>query len=307
MKTITRLQALLPMMLLPGILLSAEPANTNDAPPPGTKAEAARPSRFAKDPQPARKIVYKSVGGWELALHVFEPAGQDASAKRPAIVFFHGGAWSIGNADQFYYQCDYLAKRGMWAASADYRLTSPGAGIKIADIVLDAKDAIRYVRSHAGELGIDPDRIAAAGGSAGGHLAAATAVAPEDNLPGTVSGKANLLVLFNPALFYPSAGKTVTLEQFTKETPPSIMFYGTKDDMLQYGKDCLAQSQRLGFTLILMTAKDAGHSFFNDQPWRDRTLYESDRFLARQGYLVGPPTVVPRDGKWELDEIKELP
>lgn len=296
--TIHSLQAMLPMMLLSGILLSAEPPSKNDAPPKGPNP------RYAKDPPPNKKIVYKNIGERELSLHVFEPAGQKRSARRPAIVFFHGGAWAIGDPNQFYYQCDYLAKRGIWAASAAYRLTAPGAGVRIADIVLDAKDAVRYVRSHAEELNIDPGRIAAAGGSAGGHLAAATAVVPEENPPGTVSGKANLLVLFNPALFYPSAGKTVTLEQFTKDTPPSIMFYGTKDDMLQYGTDCLAQAQRLGFTVRLFTAKDAGHSFFNDQPWRDRTLYESDRFLAQNGYLQGPPTVEPRPGK-ELDEVKK--
>ena len=308
MKTIAirSLPAMFSMLLLSGSLLADEPAGQSKALPPGAKGAAGRAgSRYANDPPPTRKIVYKKIGERELSLHVFEPAAQEAKAKRPAIVFFHGGAWAIGNPDQFYYQCDYLAKRGLWAASAEYRLTAPGAGIKIADIVLDAKDAVRYVRSHAEELSIDSDRIAAAGGSAGGHLAAATAVAPEENPPGTVSGKANLLVLFNPALFYPSAGKTVTLDQFTKDTPPAILFYGTKDDMLQYGMDCLAQSRRLGFPLRLMTAKDAGHSFFNDQPWRDRTLYESDRFLAEHGYLKGPPTVEPRAGRWVLDEVKE--
>jgi acetyl esterase/lipase len=310
MKTITmhRRQAILPMMmmllLLPCILFAAEPEKKSNAAPPGTTPGApARPSRYANDPPPVRKIIYKQAGGWDLALHVFEPAGHEPAARRPAIVFFHGGAWAIGDANQFYYQCDYLAKRGMWAASADYRLTSPGAGIRIADIVLDAKDAIRYVRGHAAELGIDPDRIVAAGGSAGGHLAAATAVAPEENPPGAVSGKANLLVLFNPALFYPSAGKTVTLEMFTKDTPPAIMFYGTKDEMLQYGRDCLAQSRQLGFNVQLFTARDAGHSFFNDSPWRQLTLAEADRFLARHGYLQGPPTLELRHGK-ELEEVK---
>jgi acetyl esterase len=307
MITIHGLQAVLPLILFSGVVLATEPESKTNAPPQGNKGAPARPSRFASDPRPTKKIVYKKVGERELLLHVFEPAGQEPTGKRPAIVFFHGGAWAIGNPDQFYYQCDYLAKRGLWAASAEYRLTGQGTGVRIPDIVLDAKDAIRYVRSHAQELSVDPDRIAAAGGSAGGHLAAATAVAPEENPPGVVSGKANLLVLFNPALFYPSAGKTLTLEQFTKDTPPSIMFYGTKDDMLQYGMDCLAKSRRLGFTLRLMTAKDAGHSFFNDQPWRDRTLYESDRFLTQHGYLQGLPTVEPRSGKWELDEIKEPP
>ena len=159
MKTIAihSLQAILPLMLLSGILLSAEPAGKNDALPPGTTGAGRRPASWY-GPPPAKKIIYKKVGGWELALHVFEPAGQVPTDKRPAIVFFHGGAWAIGDANQFYYQCDYLAKRGMWAASAEYRLTAPGAGVRVADIVLDAKDAVRYVRSHAGDLGVDPDR-----------------------------------------------------------------------------------------------------------------------------------------------------
>src|SRR5262249_34026256 len=125
MKTITihSLPALLPLMLLSGILLSAEQAGKNNAPAPGTQGAPARPSRYANDPPPAKKIAYKKTGDRELSLYVFEPAGQEPTGKRPAIVFFHGGAWAIGNPDQFYYQCDYLAKRGMWAASAEYRLT----------------------------------------------------------------------------------------------------------------------------------------------------------------------------------------
>src|SRR5262249_34481289 len=74
--------------------------------------------------------------------------------------------------------------------------------------------------------------------------------------------------------------------------------------MLDYGNDCLKQAQRLGFPLQLFTGKDAGHSFFNDQPWRDLTLYESDKFLVKYGYLEGPPIVKPRPGK-ELYEVKK--
>src|SRR4051794_10412482 len=134
MKTLAihRLQAILPMMFFSGILLSAEPESKSNALPPATQGGPGRPNpRYAKDPQPARKIVYKKIGERELSLHVFEPTGPKPAAKRPAIVFFHGGAWAIGDPNQFYYQCDYLARRGLWAASAEYRLTAPGSGVRI--------------------------------------------------------------------------------------------------------------------------------------------------------------------------------
>jgi dipeptidyl aminopeptidase/acylaminoacyl peptidase len=94
MKTfrIHSLPAILPLMLWSGILLSAEPASQNKAPPTGAKGVPGEPNpRYANDPPPKKKIVYKKVGERELSLHVFEPAGQEPKAKRPAIAFFHGG------------------------------------------------------------------------------------------------------------------------------------------------------------------------------------------------------------------------
>ena len=98
--------------------------------------------------------------------------------KRPAIVCFFGGGWTGGTPRQFLPQCKYLATRGMVAIAADYRVASRNH-VKAVDCVRDAKSAIRYVRKNAARLGVDPERIVAAGGSAGGHLAAAC---------GTISG-----------------------------------------------------------------------------------------------------------------------
>src|SRR6478752_2137697 len=88
-------------------------------------------------PEPTKKIVYKKFGDKELLLHVFEPAGHKATDQRPAIVLFHGGGWSIGDPTKCYEQCAYLAQRGMWAASGQYRL-KPKDATRIGDCVEDA-------------------------------------------------------------------------------------------------------------------------------------------------------------------------
>src|SRR5262245_37466762 len=149
----------------------------------------------------ARSETYKKVGDVTLSLNIFEPPGASAP-NRPAIVFFFGGGWTNGSPAQFEQHCRHLASRGMVAITADYRVASRHQ-VKPTACLADAKSAIRWVRQNAKRLGIDPQRIAAGGGSAGGHLAAATATVPGFDEPGEdtkVSAVPNALVLFNPAL-----------------------------------------------------------------------------------------------------------
>ena len=142
------------------------------------------------------------MGDTQLKLYVFEPEDWKPTDKRPAIVCFFGGGWTGGTPRQFLPQCKYLATRGMVAIAADYRVASRNH-VKAVDCVRDAKSAIRYVRKNAARLGVDPQRIVAAGGSAGGHLAAACGTIAgfdEPNEDAGVSSRPNAMLLFNPAV-----------------------------------------------------------------------------------------------------------
>jgi len=116
--------------------------------------------------------------GKPLRLDLFLPDHHTPADKRGCIVFFFGGGWTSGAPNQFYGYAKYLASRGLVAISAEYR-TKSSHGAPPRQCVEDGKTAIRYVRAHATELGVDPNRIAAGGGSAGGHVAAACALCPK--------------------------------------------------------------------------------------------------------------------------------
>ena len=153
-------------------------------------------------PKPTRQVTYKTVGDVKLALHLFEPKGHSAEKKSPAIVFFFGGGWTSGTPTQFYPHCAYFAGRGVLAAAADYRVKSRH-GVTPDVCVKDAKSAVRWLRRHADELGIDPGKIAAGGGSAGGHIAACAGTVKgyeEEGEDLEISSRPDALVLFNPAL-----------------------------------------------------------------------------------------------------------
>src|SRR5262249_55498712 len=158
--------------------------------------------------------------------------------KRPAIVFFFGGGWTNGSPNQFLPQAEYLAGRGMVAARADYRVKSRH-NVTPDKCVEDAKSAVRWLRQNAAKLGIDPDRIAASGGSAGGHLAAAAFTTKGLEAKGEdlkVSSRPNLLILYNPALLNSEtfvqrigsaevARQIAPCENLTKDVPPTVIFF----------------------------------------------------------------------------------
>ncbi len=120
-----------------------------------------------------KAFTYTKTKQADLEMVVHYPPGWKETDKRPGIVFFFGGGWENGTIKAFEPQAKYLASRGMVAARADYRVKSRH-GVTPKECVDDARSAIRWIRQNAGKLGVDPDKIVASGGSAGGHIAACT-------------------------------------------------------------------------------------------------------------------------------------
>ena len=260
-----------------------------------------------KTPEPDQVVPYKKVGDVALTLHVFNPPGHKATDKTPAIVFFFGGGWIKGEPSAFYRQSAYLASRGMVAISADYR-TSSKYQTTPQECVKDGKSAMRWVRSHAAELGIDPDKLAAGGGSAGGQVAAATALDKgfnEDGEDTSVSCRPDALVLFNPVIDNgPNSYGHDRVKAYWKEfspidnistnnlPPPTIFQVGTADNLIpvataeRYKKEMEAVGARCDLHLY----DGQPHGFFNGTRYYE-TLLEADKFLTSLGYLKGPPTL----------------
>src|SRR4051812_15353431 len=139
------------------------------------KSGSRQPVKLTEQAIRSEKRLYRKAPEGELFLHLYFPADWKRDDARPVIVFFFGGGWKTGSYQQFVPQSEYFASRGLVAASADYRIKSKH-GTGPAEAVEDAKAAVSWLRAHAHELGIDANKIIASGGSAGGHLAVATAL-----------------------------------------------------------------------------------------------------------------------------------
>lgn len=254
----------------------------------------------------AEVMPFKTIGELTLNLYVFKPEGWKATDKRPAALFFFGGGWNHGSPEHFVPQCKTLCKRGMLTVAVDYRVASRNRS-KGKDCVEDARDAMRWVRSRAGELGVDPARIAAGGGSAGGHLAACLGTIKAKGEKG--SSMANAMLLFNPVCVlapiddfnawptgFASMPRRMGVDDVTglspvhhvgKSSAPCVIFHGKSDTAVPYAtaEKFAEKMKAAGIRCELSGYEDAGHGFYNYGRGQQQTLAEMDAFLVRLGWL----------------------
>ncbi len=261
---------------------------------------AAQPlADFMAPARPApESSVFKRIGEQELKIHVYRPANVPPGERRPALVGIHGGAWRAGGADVFFPHAAYFAARGFVGVSIDYRLlTQPLGGVSMGDCLADCKSAIRYLRAHAAELGIDPARIAVIGDSAGGHLAGALGTVPGFDDPSddlAISATPNAMILCNPIVDVTEGGwinfiirgpsldkkadpatqvptpahrelgrQLSPLHQVRAGQPPTLLMHGLQDRIVtpEQARQFDAAYRAAGNRCDLVLLPDASHAF----------------------------------------------
>ncbi|AHF90682.1 lipase [Opitutaceae bacterium TAV5] len=284
-----------------------------------------------------REVVYKTAGDVPLHLYIWEPAATMASTAttraRPALLFIHGGGWDHGRPlrKSVVQLAQKFADMGLVTFALQYRLI-PGwkdmekqseaekkayGGVisdenTVFDSVRDARSAMRYLRLHAAELRIDPDRIAVAGGSAGGHLTAATTLftGPDIDEPGedtSVSCAANALVLFNPVIDTSRAGygnkkigarwqELSPVDHVRSGLPPVILFHGTADRTAPFAGAQKFHDAMLaaGNTCEFYPHEGGDHGYISKAPaLLNEGLTRIENFLRRNAILPSLPLASP--------------
>ena len=248
----------------------------------------------------AQVEVYREVKKTELKVWIVGDV--EKGAQKPAVVLFFGGGWRFGSPDSLQRHAHYLAQRGMICLLADYRVANR-QGARIADCVEDAKAAIAWTRRNAVRLGIDPKRIAAGGASAGGHLAACSALVPGFGN----EEKPDALLLFNPALVMsPFEGQDFGIKHrwsrralgakpeevspihhLDMESPPTWIAHGSADNIVPIvtAKAYQKRMEELGVKCEFFEAQRMPHAFHYRDPWFTKVMVGLEAFLKRLQWL----------------------
>lgn len=216
------------------------------------------------------------VGAHRLAVDVYEPAGAARQTARPSVLMVHGGGWAAGDRGELRDLAMLAAHEGVVAFSMDYRLTSE-EGVHWPMPAEDVAEVLAWLRAHAGELGIDPRRIALLGGSAGGHLAAWVARDPDP-----AKRPARLIVLWGPwdlgplpddgpDWVRPTVAKLLDGQparaaspqhHLVAGMPPTLIVHGTADEIVPIGQSrrACAALRALGNACVLLELPGQAHA-----------------------------------------------
>ena len=258
----------------------------------------------------AETFIFKKVGETEIRLHVVKPNDWKASDRRPCLVTFFGGGWTSGNPAKSITYAKWAAKYGMVGVAPDYR-TRKRFDAKPEDCVADGRAAVRWIQDHAKELGIDPAKIVVQGSSAGGHVAAWTAI-PDPvasdlaSDPAPSPGPMGLILLWpvtdtgtngygGPKRFGNDEARANNLSvtgRMHGKMPPTLVFHGTADATVKYAntEEFLAKMKANGNECELISFLGAPHSP-NSSNWGEAAAVkakieqESLKFLEKLGLV----------------------
>jgi len=271
-----------------------------------------------------REFVFKQTPKRPLKIYIDLPPDWKQTDRRAAIVFWHGGGFTQGNAGQFFHQAQYFNKRGMVVARPEYRIRDLDGSLP-HESAADGISAMRWFKARAARFGVDPDRVAAGGGSAGGCMASIVGtidhrkfaelgyVGKEDDKG--VSPRPCAMVLYNPFVdfFEPLNDRHVweecvmlgrdpfeledtyngisAIEHLHRKSPPSIIMFGTKDAFYPQQIRWIVKCRQLGLKCHDYVYKGEVHSWYNNSPHVEYTTQNVDRFLVEIGLLQETPKV----------------
>lgn len=275
------------------------------------KPRRSRPVADLPDNVSARlDMPYAQYGDRVLKLDLFTPT--DLEGARPAIVVIHGGGWINGDRTRFRALSQQLAARGYVTAAISYRLSGEAP---FPAAIHDCKAAVRFLRAHADELNIDPDRIGALGGSAGGHLAAllgtsdGVADLEGDGGNADTSSRVQAVAVMGGPLdleteqfirrsrqnpnhagnrflggSYDEARDTYhsasPIRYLDADDPPFLLIDGGLDRPGERYRSFIPKANRLGVATQLVVVQHGTHGCWNSEPWFGRFVEEMDRFFG---------------------------
>lgn len=248
---------------------------------------------------PSEIRVYKKIDSVKLEAHIFYPEGFKKTDKRPLYIFFHGGGWNTGNPEWGYGICQKYASKGLVAISFEYRLLNLH-GVKIPECIDDAKSAVSWARKNARELGIDSEKIVAEGFSAGGHLAACTAIIDdadrESNNDKSISCKPNALILKSASYSVKEFtgmnggnGELISpLYQVKSGLVPTLMFHGTNDHIVPFKEfqSFVDKMKKLENDFTYHSFEGAGHFFIMNKRYNEIASKMTEEFLISHGFIT---------------------
>ena len=266
------------------------------------------------DIQP-KVVTYKTVGEQQLKLFIYFPTNHNPKAdRRPAVLFIHGGGWGSGSPDYFAPHCRYFAAHGLVAMTVQYRLTNQHEAT-VFNCIADVKSCMRWIRRHADELGVATNRIAAAGDSAGGHLAACLGLIEGLDEPGedtSVSARADAMILYNPVIdttmpdgwdmarFGGKAGVAVAdrarefspVDHVKAGAPPTLVIHGTADTVtpIAWSERFVKKMQDAGNPVEFMKLEGRKHAFVipfcSDDDMVRLAVERTWKFLVHCGWVT---------------------